>query len=137
MISAKKLKINNTAWLERSASHGLLRLPVILSQYAKYAGKKREIDMQNCEYCNYLRCSSETNHGIRENNIHVCTFCGVIISAGQSMTETEYPCENISYDEYLIRNKKDGSGKKQEESWKVQYKNRRPYPGKKNFPIAV
>jgi hypothetical protein len=78
--------------------------------------------MLNCEYCNYY-----TEEKAKMESEGSCIFCGYQFQAGDFINDMEYPCSNISYQEYL--NKKEVLKPYtviSNENWKIQYELKNP-----------
>ncbi len=77
--------------------------------------------MLNCEYCNYYTDEKEniTSEGS-------CMFCGYYFQTGDIFSDKEYPCSNISYEDYMNKQKVLQPYRGiYNENWRVQYPNKR------------
>jgi|GEM_PF-2879771 len=66
--------------------------------------------MLNCEYCDYLENAGEGCCGSGMKNNASCKLSGHVFIEGEMESETEYPCRDISYQDYLNRN--EGRGRR-------------------------
>jgi hypothetical protein len=57
--------------------------------------------MLNCEYCDYLKII--TSNGMISEKTCLCTFSGFHFSTEDMDTDMEYPCKDMSYEDYLNR----------------------------------
>ena len=58
--------------------------------------------MLNCEFCAYykvLESASDTPNP----KVAICEFSGILFSDDVLNLTTEYPCQDISYSEYLFK----------------------------------
>ncbi len=73
------------------------------STSGKFRSKRRRKFMLNCEYCDYLENASEGCYGSGMKNNASCKLSEHIFIEGEMESETEYPCRDISYQDYLNR----------------------------------
>lgn len=59
--------------------------------------------MLDCEYCDYFVNAGESCCGSSMKSNASCKFSGHIFIDGEIDSETEYPCRDISYHDYLNR----------------------------------
>lgn len=57
--------------------------------------------MLNCEYCDYLKV--DTSNGMVNEKACLCTFSGFHFNTGDMDKDMEYPCKDMSYEDYLNR----------------------------------
>jgi hypothetical protein len=79
--------------------------------------------MKNCEYCDYFKSiSAGSDSGMEERA--VCLFTDTVLFAEQERDGQEYPCGNVSYQEYLERKKSHTVPSLSQDNWKRVYKSR-------------
>lgn len=59
--------------------------------------------MLNCEYCDYFINAGESSCGSGIKSKASCKFSGHVFIEGEMESKSEYPCRDISYQEYLNR----------------------------------
>ncbi len=59
--------------------------------------------MTNCEYCDYYK--NMGNSGKEANGRAYCSFAKVVLLVDPGKPETQYPCRDMTYQEYLDRDK--------------------------------
>ena len=92
--------------------------------------------MTNCEYCDYYRNVIENID--RESNVTLCTFANVILLTDAENLDTEYPCKDITYQQYLDRRKSDVSNSRiMPADWRFMYKSKHPVCERKRSSSAV
>lgn len=93
--------------------------------------------MENCEYCDYYRNVIESNTE-EENMKAICIFTGTVLYTNDEKPDMEYPCRNVSYQEYLNRKRNPVScSKLKPENWKFVYKSRHPVAERKRSGAAI
>jgi hypothetical protein len=94
--------------------------------------------MLNCGYCDYFKGANKVSSDSVGENGCFCKFTGYVFKVDETENEMEYPCKDISYQDYLNRSKVFKLPYvKRGDNWKVLYKNRHPVPERKRSLIAV
>ncbi len=81
--------------------------------------------MTNCEYCDYFKMIGGRNTA-ELNAKGLCSFSNVIIITDSGNKDVEYPCKDISYQDYLERKNNRVPEKIMNENWKLMYKSKHP-----------
>lgn len=88
--------------------------------------------MLNCEYCNYYTDEKE-----RIEAEGSCRFCGYHFQTGDFISDMEYPCGNLSYEDYLNRQTILQPYKViNNENWRVEYRLKHPVRRKEKIANA-
>lgn len=91
--------------------------------------------MLNCEYCDYFINAGESRCGSGIKSNASCKLSGHVFIEGEMESKSEYPCRDISYQEYLNReeaHEKHNSSR----STRVLHINRGRSSAGKRLPIA-
>lgn len=81
--------------------------------------------MTNCEYCDYFKVIGGSK-AAELNEKGLCSFANVILIADLGNKDDEYPCKDISYQEYLERKNNRVPVRVKNENWKLIYKSKHP-----------
>lgn len=55
----------------------------------------------DCKYCDYYS-ELKANANGRNKNVHVCQFTNYMFTADVETLDMEYPCKDMSYQDYLM-----------------------------------
>jgi hypothetical protein len=80
--------------------------------------------MTNCEYCDY--CKTVSGRDLRESSARAfCMFADMMLFEEADRQSEEYPCRDLSYQDYLERETdRIKPVKVKNENWKLLYKSR-------------
>lgn len=94
--------------------------------------------MLNCEYCDYCKNLMEVSKGSEGENGCFCMFTGYAFVVDETKSDMEYPCKDISYQDYLNRSKvREAPSVIRGGDWKVLYKKQHTVSERKWWSIAV
>ncbi len=82
--------------------------------------------MTNCEYCDY--CKTVSGRDLSEGSARAfCMFADVMLFEETGEKDSEVPCRDLSYQDYLEREKdRIKISKVKNENWQLLYKSRHP-----------
>jgi hypothetical protein len=83
--------------------------------------------MTNCEYCDY--CKTVSGKDLTENSERAfCLFADVMLFEDSGEQGAGYPCKDMSYQDYLERDKNHikPSKVKNDNNWQLLYKSKHP-----------
>ncbi|HEX2946284.1 MAG TPA: hypothetical protein VHT96_10060 [Clostridia bacterium] len=92
--------------------------------------------MLNCEYCDYYESNGGQSRRQGIGNHTRCSFSGHVFSGGELEKDEEYPCRDISYQEYLDRGNEREKQHIVNGRRKLIVKRNRPAAEKVRLPIA-
>lgn len=94
--------------------------------------------MLNCEYCDYFENVIGVSSGSEIENVSLCKFSSYVFAADETKSDMEYPCKDISYQDYLNKNKvRKAISIMKGDDWKVIYKKRHLLPERKRSLKAM
>lgn len=92
--------------------------------------------MGNCEYCDYYKSLGDSDGNADQGAL--CSFANVMLMPDVEKPGMEYPCKDISYEQYLSREKASlDTSKLTPEDWKIMYKSKHPVAERNRSRQAV
>lgn len=94
--------------------------------------------MTHCEYCDYYK-AMDNGSNAETGKTSACLFTDFIFAADMEKSGMEYPCKDVTYQDYLNKSKKKlyaSPSVLKNDDWKFAYKSRHPVPERQRTKSA-